>query len=59
MYQLSVSPLSFVRVKAKMAPPFLMASLRSASSALRTELIRSKAPEEAKASMEKVSVSLP
>lgn len=49
-YQLSVLPCAFLRVKAKMALPFLMASFRSASSARRASEIRSKAAEDGKAS---------
>ena len=50
MCQSAVSPLSFFKVKAKMVPPFLMASFRSASSASAEEM-RSKAAEEGKASV--------
>ena len=46
MFQLSVSPAAFLRVKAKMALPCLSASLRSASLALRAAWIASKAAEE-------------
>jgi len=46
MFQLSVSPAAFLRVKAKTALPCLMASLRSASLALRASLISSKATDE-------------
>ena len=49
IYQSLVSFCAFFRVKAKMAPPFLMASLRSESSE-RAEEMRSKAEEEGKAS---------
>lgn len=45
MFQLSVSPAAFLRVKAKTALPCFMASLRSASEALRALLISSKAAE--------------
>jgi hypothetical protein len=45
MVQLSVSPAVFLRVKEKMALPCLMASLRSASLALRAALMASKAAE--------------
>jgi hypothetical protein len=48
MYQESVSPAVFLSVKAKMAPPFLMASLRSASEAEREREISSKAAEAGK-----------
>jgi len=48
MYQSLVSPLPFLSVNAKMAPPFFMASFRSASSE-RAEEIRSKASEEGQA----------
>lgn len=51
MYQLSCAPSPFLRVKAKMAPPFLMASLRSASSD-RAEAIKSKAADEGQASFQ-------
>lgn len=44
-YQLLVWPWALVRVKAKMALPFLMASWRSASSDLRAAFITSKAAE--------------
>jgi hypothetical protein len=47
MCQLSCAPLLFLIVKAKMAPPFLMASFRSASLE-RAELMASKATEEGK-----------
>jgi hypothetical protein len=50
MYQESVSPAVFLSVKAKMAPPFLMASLRSASEAEREREISSKAAEAGKES---------
>ena len=49
MNQSLVSFWAFLSVKAKMAPPFLMASLRSASSE-RAEEMRSKADEDGKAS---------
>lgn len=49
MYQSADSPLSFLSVMLKMAPPFLMASLRSASS-LRASATQSKAAEEGQAS---------
>lgn len=45
MCQLSVLPSPFFSVKPKMAPPFLMASLRSLSS-LRASAIRSKADDD-------------
>ena len=45
MYHESVLPALFLRVKAKMAPPFLMASLRSASEEERERAISSKAAE--------------
>lgn len=47
MCQDSCAPFEFLRVKAKMAPPFLIASLRSDSSE-RAELMASKAAEEGK-----------
>jgi hypothetical protein len=50
MYHESVSPEAFLSVKAKMAPPFLMASLRSASEEEREREISSKAAEEGWAS---------
>lgn len=50
MCQLAVSPALFLRVKAKTALPFLMASLRSASLLLRAALMASKASEEGNAS---------
>lgn len=50
MYQSCVSFLLFLSVKEKMAPPFLMASLRSASFARASE-ISSKAAEEGQASV--------
>lgn len=49
MYQLSCAPSPFLRVKAKIAPPFLMASLRSASSD-KAEAIRSNAADDGQAS---------
>jgi hypothetical protein len=45
MYHESVLPALFLSVKAKMAPPFLMASLRSASEEERERAISSKAAE--------------
>lgn len=51
MCQLAVSPALFLRVNAKTALPFLMASLRPASSLLRAALMASKASEEGKASV--------
>jgi hypothetical protein len=48
MYHESVSPEVFLSVKAKIAPPFLMASLRSASEAEREREISSKAAEAGK-----------
>lgn len=54
MYQLFCSPAVFLRVKAKIAPPFLMASLRSFSSE-RAEAIRSKASDEGQASLRETS----
>lgn len=45
MFQLSVSPALFLRVKAKTALPCLMASLRSASEEVRAALMVSKASE--------------
>lgn len=49
MYQSLVSFCAFLSVKAKTAPPFLMASLRSESSESADEM-RSKAAEDGKAS---------
>lgn len=49
MYQSLVSFCAFLSVKAKMAPPFLMASFRSESSDSAEEM-RSKAEEDGKAS---------
>jgi hypothetical protein len=50
MCQEAVSPLGFLRVKAKMAPPCLMAVFFSEGSDWREEFMRSKAVEEGKAS---------
>jgi hypothetical protein len=50
MYQDSVAPDAFLSSKANMALPFLMASLRPASSLLSDEAMASKATEEGKAS---------
>lgn len=50
MYQDSVAPDAFLRSKAKIALPFLMASLRPASSFLSEDAMASKAAEEGKAS---------
>jgi hypothetical protein len=50
IYHESVSAAGFLSVKAKMAPPFLIASLRSASEADRERAISSKAAEEGKES---------
>jgi len=50
MYQLSICPSLFLSVNANIALPFLMASLRSASSDRRESLIRSNASDEGKAS---------
>lgn len=50
MYQLSVLPCVFLRVKAKMALPCLMASFRSLSLFWRDSEIRSKATDDGKAS---------
>jgi hypothetical protein len=58
MYHDSVAPALFFSVKAKMAPPFLMASWRPASSFLREVWIASKAADEGKASGWKVGVSV-
>ena len=55
MCQLSCSPCSFFSVKAKMAPPFWMASLRSASLE-RADAIASKAADEGQASLSMVSL---
>jgi len=46
MFQLSFSPLVFFSVKAKTAPPCLMASFRSASLALMASLMASKAADD-------------
>ena len=54
MCQSAVSPAGFLSVKAKIAPPFFIASFFSASSE-RAEERRSKAPEEGKESMSGVS----
>ena len=56
MFQLSVSPAAFLRVKAKTALPCFMASLRSASLALRASLIWSKAAEAGNLSCVAVSI---
>ena len=50
IYQLSVVPAAFFRVKAKIALPFLTASLRSASLDFSESLMRSKAADDGKAS---------
>jgi hypothetical protein len=50
MYHESVSPAPFLSVKAKVAPPFLTASLRSASEPERERAISSKAAEAGNAS---------
>jgi hypothetical protein len=50
MYQACSLPALFLRLKAKMAPPFLMASLRSAS-LWRADAMASKAAEEGNASV--------
>jgi hypothetical protein len=50
MYQLSVAPDAFFSVNAKMALPFLIASLRSASFDFSESLMRSKAADDGKAS---------
>jgi len=52
MYHDSVSEALFFSVKAKIAPPFLMASLRSASEPEMAREISSKAAEAGKASGE-------
>lgn len=57
MYQDSVVPPAFLSVKAKIAPPFLMASLRSASEEEREVEMASKAAEEGKSAGERVRVS--
>jgi len=57
MYQDSSAPASFLRVKAKMALPFLMASLRPASSVERDWDMASKAAEEGCASEVRASVA--
>jgi hypothetical protein len=54
MYHDCVSPAPFLSVKAKMAPPFLMASWRSASEEEREREISSKAAEEGWASGRKM-----
>ena len=54
--QLDVSPELFLSVNAKMALPFLTASLRSASSEVRDEWMASKAAEEGKESILKNSL---
>lgn len=51
MCQLSCAPSGFLSVKAKMAPPCFIASLRSVSDEERDEEMRSKAAEEGKASV--------
>lgn len=53
MCQLSVSPALFFRVNAKMALPFLIASLRSASEDWRASLMASKASEDGKEAVRK------
>lgn len=55
MYQLLSAFWSFLSVKAKMAPPLRTASLRSASSEERALEIMSKAAEEGKASVVRLS----
>lgn len=54
MYQLSCAPEPFFNVKAKTAPPFLIASLRSASEEERAEEMRSKASEAGNCSARKI-----
>jgi hypothetical protein len=54
MYHDSTLPAGFLSSKEKMAPPFLMASLRSASLDLRDWEMASKAEEEGKSAMERV-----
>jgi len=51
MYQESVAPDLFLRVKAKTAPPFLIASFFSEGLAVMAALMASKAAEEGKASV--------
>ena len=53
IYQLSVVPDVFFSVNANIALPFLMASLRSASFDFSDSLMRSKAADDGKASVEK------
>lgn len=55
MFQLSVSPALFFRVKANTAFPCFMAFLRSASEEVRALLIRSKASEAGNAAVSEVS----
>src|SRR5947209_7090287 len=50
IYQLSVAPAAFFRVKAMIALPFLTASLRSASLDVSKAFMRSKAADDGKAS---------
>ena len=57
MCQLSVSPAAFLSVNPKMAPPCLMASLRSASLAVSAELMASNAAEEGNLSIARLRVS--
>ncbi len=59
MCQLSVSPAAFFNVKAKTAPPFLMASFRAASLLLMALLMASKAADEGKLSGCSVSAVSP
>lgn len=51
IYQLSAAPEAFFSVKAKIALPFFMASLRSASFDFSDSLIKSNAVEDGKASV--------
>src|SRR6266516_1807097 len=55
-YQLLVSPALFLSVNAKIAFPFLIASFRSVSSALRALLMRSNASEEGNASKLRITL---
>lgn len=52
MYHVAVSPCAFLSVKAKRAPPRLMAALRSTSSPAREVAMRSKASEAGKVAAE-------
>lgn len=54
IYQLSVAPAAFFRVKAKIALPFLTASLRSASLDFSESLMRSKAADDGKSSAQSI-----